>query len=158
MQFVRNILVTLVCNNLVNSIFLSITHKKLARRIKASGEFCNPVTKIILPRIDKRECPARKLEKQFIRFSTYRKMNKHTLLFSRCDDNIQQQTRCQSDTKVAIRDPNGPHHSISAEIRHGDVPMRGQKFPRRGREQYSIIRWVHIAFSTVIKRSYPASS
>lgn len=55
-------------------------------------------------------------------------------LFSRCDDNIQRQARRPGGDEVAVRGPDDPHNPELAEKRRGNVPVRGQKFPRRGRE------------------------
>lgn len=55
-------------------------------------------------------------------------------LFSRCNDNIQRQARRPGDAEVTVRGPDDPHDPELAEKRRGNVQVRGQKFPRRGRE------------------------
>lgn len=55
-------------------------------------------------------------------------------LFFRFDDNIQRQTRRPDGDKVIVRGPDDPHDPELAEKRRGNVQVRGQKFPRRGRE------------------------
>jgi len=54
--------------------------------------------------------------------------------FSRFDDNIQRQARRPDSDEITIRGPDDPHDPEPAEKRRGNVPMRGQKFPRRSRE------------------------